>query len=291
MTKVAFISDVHGNAEALEAVLTDICSRAIHRIICLGDVASYNADQDACFRILAENKIEWLAGNHDLMAAGLLQPLECSLKAFYAAMRARRSLSPEWASHIRRLPLMLTDREFITFHASPYRVDEYLTTERQLLHAASFIHQNRLPKVAFFGHTHRNCVFLIENGRAATLPQDEVLLEFGKTYLVNVGTVGEPRDGDQRAAYTEFDQDTRVVRFHRVGYDYNVSYNKSTNGRWRMPHSYVTKLLTIARLFGLRLRHEFFPALSDDPSIEAIRLRVNQSDKRALTSSKKRTPP
>src|SRR5688572_24911064 len=118
MTRFAFLSDVHGNLEALERVREDIAALAIDRVVCLGDVVSYNADQRACMELVIDEGIEWIAGNHDLIAGGLLSPVRCGAGARYSVLKARRELDPLGRQHLRGLPLLLRDDAFVAFHGS-----------------------------------------------------------------------------------------------------------------------------------------------------------------------------
>ncbi len=270
MAKVAFISDIHGNIDALRAVLSHIDDQGIGRIICLGDVASYNADQHACMEQLVDRGIEWIVGNHDLIAAGFLEPLNCNVSAYYAGMRARRYLDARWVTHIRRLAVFVRDQDFVAFHASPHAVDEYLTTDARLQRAAALLSDNGFPPVAFFGHTHCNAVFCVDQGSLTRLHGEELKLEPSGLHLVNVGSAGEPRDGDLRATYAEFDSATRVVRFHRIRYDYDTGRQKSLRDGWCMPPRRYSRFVAHARRFALRVRHKLMPRPRDNSSLVAI---------------------
>lgn len=278
MKKIAFFSDVHGNIEALDAVLTDIKNNNVERVICLGDLASYNADQHACMRRLREQQIEWIAGNHDLMAAGILEPLACSPCALYSSIRSRKRLKPEWRDFIRQLPLMILDDQFCAFHASPERVDEYLLNEQRVRRAASVMRDRGLPAIAFFGHTHQRQVHLLKEGQLTQLSDDEVEIDPETIYLVNVGTVGEPRGNDKNAHYVIFDPEARRVRFHAVAYDHDASWQRSIEQGWRQrPGSRVVALYYRFRRKIEQRRHRMFPRREDDSSLKMINERRNST--------------
>jgi predicted phosphodiesterase len=273
MTPVALISDVHGNLHALERVRQDIAGRRIERVICLGDVASYNADQDACMERVVRDGMEWIAGNHDLIAAGLLSPLSCSPAARFAAERARGALRPAWRERIRRLPLLIADEHLVAFHGSPRRVDEYLRAERDVRRASDVLRAAGVTRqVAFFGHTHRACVWsLRKDGMLRRRVGPVVALEDDEQHLVNAGTVGEPRTADHCATYVIYDPGARTVEFCRLAYAYREARLRSERGGWRrLDPGPCTRLLDHAARRASRVRSRLWPSPLDDASLAAI---------------------
>lgn len=278
MTKIALFSDVHGNIEALEAVLADIKNNDVERVICLGDVASYNADQHACMQRLLDQRIEWIAGNHDLMAAGILEPLACSPYALCSSIRARKRLEPKWRDHVRQLPLMIVEDQFCAFHASPEKVDEYLISEQSVHRAAAAIRDRGLPAIAFFGHTHQCRVHQLKEGQLNQSSESEVEIDPEAICLVNVGTVGEPRGKDKSAHYVTFDPDARSIKFHAVAYDHDTSWQRSIEQGWRQrPGNWFTELYYTFRREAEHLRHKLFPRKEDDSRLTMINERKDNN--------------
>ena len=278
MKKIALFSDVHGNIEALDAVLVDIKNNDIKRVICLGDVASYNANQHACMQRLQDHNIEWIAGNHDLMAAGILEPLACSPYALCSSIRARKRLKPKWRDFIRQLPLMIVEDQFCAFHASPEKVDEYLISEQRVRRAADIIRERELPAVAFFGHTHQCRVHQLKQDQLNQSSDCEVKIDPEAIYLINVGTVGEPRGKDKHAHYVTFDPDARSVKFHTIAYDHDTSWQRSIEQGWRQrPGDRAAELYYKFRREAEHLRHKLFPRKEDDSRLAMINERKDSA--------------
>jgi predicted phosphodiesterase len=279
MARVALLSDVHGNVEALQRVREDMAARSVERIVCLGDLASYNADQHACMELAVADRMEWIAGDHDLMAAGLLASARCGTDARFAALKAKRELHPTWRAHIRRLPLVAMDEmdeRFVAFHASPRRVDEYLITESRVRDAVAHLHGRGLPRVVFIGHTHRPCVWTVAGDTIVRREGDRLTLDPDLVHLVNVGTVGEPRDADARATWVLFDSLADTVEFRRLDYDHQGARLKSEAGGWRRPQPGVlTKLFDRARRRAGQVRRSVLPLVDDDPTLETIGRRLD----------------
>jgi predicted phosphodiesterase len=277
MPKVALLSDVHGNLEALQRVREDMAAQSVTRIVCLGDLASYNADQHACMELAVADRMEWIAGNHDLMAAGVLSPARCGADARFAALKAKRELHPTWRAHIRRLPLVAMDEmdeRFLAFHASPRRVDEYLITEARVRDSVAHLSGRGLPRVVFFGHTHHACVWTLDGNTLVRREGERLALDPGLVHLVNVGTVGEPRDADPRATWVLFDSRAGTVEFRRLDYDHQGARRKAEAGGWRRkPAGMLTRLCDRARRRAAQVRRRVLPSASDDSSLETIRRR------------------
>jgi predicted phosphodiesterase len=277
LRRVAVLSDVHGNLEALRRVEEDIDRAGVDRVVCLGDVASYNADQHACMEAIVAKGWDWIAGNHDLIAAGVLAPINCGAAARYAASKAKRELTDEWRTYVLRLPLMLTDRHFVAFHASPRRVDEYIRTEHVARETIDFMRAAGLPPLAFFGHTHTDCVWSLVAGRLQRRVGDRLALEPHAVHLVNVGSVGEPRDGRACATYVVFDASERTIEFRRLDYDHRAARRKAVAGMWRRAkEGPLTRAYDRAIRRAGRLRHRLLPLPPDDSSLEAVGRRLGR---------------
>jgi hypothetical protein len=126
-------------------------------------------------------------------------PVHCGPQARYSASKARLEMTAAWRRHIRQLPLILADDVFAGFHAWPRRVDEYLLSEPRVRSAFAVLQARGLPDVAFFGHTHHSCVWTLRGAVLERREGQRLALDQGGRHLVNVGTVGEPRDGSPLA--------------------------------------------------------------------------------------------
>src|ERR1700757_2124743 len=214
--RFAIFGDIHANFEAFEAVLADAKREKCDRFICLGDVVGYNADPQACLAIVRELKCPVVKGNHDEYASSL-----CSLETFNplaeSAIRwTRDTLIPAEKELLGSLPLTTDVESFTIVHATLDGPGEWGYVLNQLDAAASFSKQK--AQVCFFGHTHAPRLY-IRDGSVVGLPLEQVVIEPQRKYFINVGSVGQPRDGDWRAAYAIFDYDKNRVRLRRVRYD------------------------------------------------------------------------
>jgi diadenosine tetraphosphatase ApaH/serine/threonine PP2A family protein phosphatase len=217
--KYIIFSDVHGNLEALDAVLARGASEGVGFHICLGDIIGYGADPNACIdAILKLPAFACVKGNHD---AAVIDPGERSFFHSVALEGVRfteTTLTEENKKFIENLPYVYTsDGLFIAVHASPYRPEawEYVLDQGGAKRAfGAMEHQ-----LAFIGHSHTPVVFS-DDGRAERfMPGDRLKIKQGVRYVINVGSVGQPRDGNPDASFIVFDDEKLTVEIKRVEYD------------------------------------------------------------------------
>ncbi len=192
------VSDIHGNREALEAVLASARGQ-YDRIVCLGDLAGYGADPNFVVDWARANVSAIVRGNHDKVCTGLESLYSYRPAARAAAEWSMNALSGENRAYLERLPRgPLPYEGFDLVHGSPVDEDEYLITVNDVAAIAKEIE----TPLSFFGHTHHQGGFLIARGGVKTIDSHVTLqLEQGYRYLVNPGSVGQPRDGNPQAAY------------------------------------------------------------------------------------------
>jgi len=228
-TRYAIISDVHANIEALGAVLQEIDRERVGEIVCLGDIVGYNASPNECVELIRRRGIRAIAGNHDRAAVG--EPRSLPGKARFAVDWTSARLKPDNSGYLRRLPSqMLVDGRFFVVHGAlhPEPNDElHLSNDARVEASFRELETGRFgSRICFFGHTHRPVVY--EQGLTATrVKGEEVALRPDAHYLVNPGSVGEPRDRDVRAAYALFDAERGLVTFRRVSYDWQAARERS----------------------------------------------------------------
>jgi diadenosine tetraphosphatase ApaH/serine/threonine PP2A family protein phosphatase len=196
----AVISDIHGNLEALEAVLRDVPD-GTERIYCLGDVIGYGASPNECCDLVREREMPTISGNHDLAVTDLSTDLAWFNPVAAAAVEwTREQLTEENARFLRALPRMMQEEGVLFVHGSVRDPDEYImnrTAARENLAILEKEYPN--VRVCFFGHTHVKTVVPSPNGMS---PGSRTLdLGSDGPYLVNPGSVGQPRDGDTFASY------------------------------------------------------------------------------------------
>jgi diadenosine tetraphosphatase ApaH/serine/threonine PP2A family protein phosphatase len=224
--KYLIFSDVHGNLEALEAVLSHGKDAEVEFYICLGDIIGYGADPNGCVEaIKALPAYACVKGNHD---AAVVNPRERSFFHSVALEGVRftdATLTEENRQFIEQLPYTYTsDDLFIAVHASPYQPEswEYVLDQGGAKRAfGATPHQ-----IAFIGHSHTPVVFR-DDGRAERfLPGDVLEFKDGVRYVVNVGSVGQPRDGNPDASFVIFDDEELTAKIMRVAYDRKTAAEK-----------------------------------------------------------------
>jgi predicted phosphodiesterase len=215
------LADLHANWHALDAVLTQAGTK-FDQIICCGDLVGYNAAPGKVLEWTREHCNTVIRGNHDKVIAGI-EDLEWFNEIAQAAARwTIGQLDREQLDYLRNLqkgPIQL--EHFELFHGSPRDEDEYISTSRE---ASTCFPEIERP-LAFFGHTHLQGGFFFRRGRVGAIPQVRTVndgaafeLEPDAVYMVNPGSVGQPRDGDPRAAYATYDSEQRLVTLRRVEY-------------------------------------------------------------------------
>lgn len=212
------LSDIHANLEALDAVLASASAHGADRILCLGDVVGYGPDPNACAARLLHAGITTLAGNHDLAAIGGEDLSRFNALARAALVWTAAHLEPETREFLRTLPARLHEPAFLAVHGSPRDpAAEYVVTTtvaRRNFEAETF-------DLCFVGHTHIPAAFVLDEigvRRVDVEPGVPLTVPGGARAIVNVGSVGQPRDGDPRAAYVVFDAASREIVLHRVPY-------------------------------------------------------------------------
>jgi predicted phosphodiesterase len=251
------LSDIHSNWEGLEASLAAVDGR-YDEILCLGDIVGYGADPNRC--------VEWVRancktgavvrGNHDKVCCGLDPGEEFNNTALRAARWTQEQLTPENLEYLRALqvgPAVIpavvpgtvavpdpeTPRDFLLVHGSPLDEDEYLVSGTD----AGMAFEHQAHRLTFFGHTHVQGGFIanppahdwwghgsgariIRMKNGAGIVKNVLEIEDTEKYLLNPGSTGQPRDGDNRAGLAVFDVDARTVEYWRIPYDIEVAQSR-----------------------------------------------------------------
>ena len=221
------LSDIHANLEALDAVLA--AEPAPDATLVLGDLVGYGADPNAVIdRVRALPATLFIRGNHDKVGAGIDSVRSFNHLARHAIEWTSATLTSErtaWLAALPRGPMIVDDAVEIC-HGSPFDEDVYIFDE---LDARRALVVSRRP-LCLFGHTHVPAAFRFENAfEAIPIRRDaafELPLDGEARYLVNCGAVGQPRDGDWRAAFGVLETDNRRLTFHRVSYDVGAAQEK-----------------------------------------------------------------
>ncbi len=231
--KLAILSDIHANLEALQATLRQISDQAVDRILVLGDIAGCNSNPTECIALLRQLGPFCIAGNHDRAVCGQITTDGFSHAAVRAVAWTRRQLSADDLDFLAELPLQLTvQQHLVGVHGALHpdtgcelvRLDS--DKKRWLSFGALVAHPSG-ARICAFGHTHRLGIFELRGGRVRARMGDEVFLRDDAYYLINPGTVGQPLIADRRATYLVLDSARQVVTIHRVEYDASIPLAKS----------------------------------------------------------------
>ena len=217
--KTGILSDVHGNVEALTAVLEDMQQRGVDDVVCLGDCVGYGAEPDRCLDILTEACSNIVAGNHDLAAAGKLDESRFNSLARSSVHFTRSKLRKPQLEYLAELPMTAAHDDMLLVHASPSEPMAFPYIKD--CHGARTVFEAGEFKLAVFGHTHQPMAFQCDSSRNVTVSLNPTIsLQLDHcSYFINVGSVGQPRDCDPRSCYSIFDSEQQQLRLHRVEYD------------------------------------------------------------------------
>jgi diadenosine tetraphosphatase ApaH/serine/threonine PP2A family protein phosphatase len=238
--RVAIVSDIHGNRHAFEAVLDAIETSECHEMWCLGDLVGYGAEPDACVELARRYAALCLAGNHDLGVCGTLPLEEFSRGAALAARWTQGVITADTREFLEKLEPSHLDEDVGLFHASPRDpVWEYVLSPLQ----AELCLDAQSHRVCLIGHSHVALSFSRADGQSATgqtRGSDERLDVAQGEWLINPGSVGQPRDGDPRAAWLELDLEAWEAVYRRT--DYDIAGAAAAIRAARLPDSLAERL-------------------------------------------------
>ncbi len=267
----AIVSDIHANLPAWRAVLADLTTAGAERIICLGDVVGYGPQPREVLASLYRHVDAFVMGNHDAVACGRMTPERFNSQA---------RVLIEWTSQ----QLSRRAKEFIDSAALSLTGDGFTCVHGELGQPGAF-HYLMEPSdtdpsweatddaLIFVGHTHRAGLFVRgSSGVTHPLPAEDFILEAGKRYIVNVGSVGYPRDGDPRAAYCLYDSSSRAVYFRRVHFDYEALMEAVREAGLEEPSRPLLKRDPVSLRRPVRDQLEFDPASKASQMVTGVTL-------------------
>lgn len=220
--KIAVISDIHSNLAALKRALEYIQSEKPDKIVCLGDIVGYGPRPNECIELIRENCQISLMGNHDHAVLGLTDTYHFNQYAREAINWTRRTLIVQNKSYLENLPFSHHENEILYVHSTPEYPEEwhYILSGYE---AKQYLERIR-QKVCFVGHSHIPVVY---GGESSNIYQEEILLDFQKhKYVINVGSVGQPRDGDPRLCFIIYDTQSGQLRYIRLEYPIQETYDE-----------------------------------------------------------------
>jgi predicted phosphodiesterase len=250
--KYGLISDLHANVEALEAVLARLAAEGVDRIACLGDVVGYHANPNECVQLVRDRCTYVIAGNHDRATLGTIGMSEFGFVARRAVHWTAERLAADHAAFLRALDITgPIDATAMMVHGAlvPEPNDRFhITTPERITANLERLAAAGGPRVCFFGHTHRGVAHALRDSGVETLRNPaSVELEPGVAYLINPGSVGQPRDGDWRAACAIYDSGRRRVDFMRVEYDVSACRAKAAAAGLLEPPTIARRSFEVAR--------------------------------------------
>jgi diadenosine tetraphosphatase ApaH/serine/threonine PP2A family protein phosphatase len=227
--RIGIFSDVHANLEALQAVLSGYQQAKIDRYICLGDIVGYGANPNECCQIIRDLADLVILGNHDAACSGRMSTNWFNAAARMAVEGHQHMLDTAHMSWLAQLPYRIELDDMLFCHGSPYQQEEfpYILDEADV---AAIVQRGCADQALIFvGHTHRGTAFICSEQPVLRIwedPRTTIQMLPDHRYIFNVGSVGQPRDGDWRASYAIFDTEARSFELRRAEYDVDTASEK-----------------------------------------------------------------
>lgn len=217
---IALISDIHANIEALEAVFKSIGQYDVESICCLGDIVGYGPNPNECVNLIREKCAHVLIGNHDYAAIGKTDIEYFNQYAKAAAYWTRKHLTEENKKYLAALPFTHQNDEMLMVHASPTNPAHWYYILNP--YDAQIEMEAFSQPLCFIGHSHVPLIYSTNN----VIKDTYFSFKSEQKYIVNVGSVGQPRDGNHKACYALYDPDTHSLDYIRLDYEVQKTYSK-----------------------------------------------------------------
>ncbi len=210
-------SDIHSNWEAFSVLLDFLEKEKFDKLIFLGDAVGYGADPDKVVKELSQLNISKCAGNHDWAAVDKFSLEYFNPIAKYAIEWTKKSISSFTFNFLFSLPLKHEEKDFFCVHGSIFKPDKfyYITNIEEAHLNFSLLEKN----ICFVGHTHRPGVYIKKEDKIFFSRNEELILNSKFRYIINVGSIGQPRDGDPRICFCIYDEDKKKITYKRLEYD------------------------------------------------------------------------
>ena len=235
--RIALFADIHANLEALETVLADAQEQGCSDYVCLGDVVGYNANPAECLERIREIGCPVVKGNHDEDCGGEHSLDAMNPVAAEALLWTRKQLNEEQRDWLRKLRMVRQVEDFTIVHSSldQPQVWNYVTNKFDAMSSFSY----QFTKLCFHGHTHVPRVFS-KDDKVNELPAEQIEFDENLKYFINVGSVGQPRNGDWRACYAIYDVPANTLIYRRLEYDIVTAQKKVRDAG--LPEMLATRL-------------------------------------------------
>ena len=222
--RYVIVSDIHGNLEALQAVVMECQKLQIQTFLCIGDVVGYGASPKECINLLGKIKAKVVAGNHDWAVSGRLDASYFTEDGKAAVEWTRSQISFETIQALSNLPLVYKNQDLILVHATLHSPERFIYMEDYEKAQATFELMDK--SICFVGHTHVPQIYVQQNGKIYLLPQQEIEVNLENKYIINVGSVGQPRDENPMASFCIYDTNAQLVEIRRVQYNIKEAQRK-----------------------------------------------------------------
>ncbi|NQT32765.1 MAG: metallophosphoesterase family protein [Candidatus Omnitrophica bacterium] len=210
------LSDIHSNLPAFEAVIKAF-PKKYDKIICAGDIVGYGAEPNECIKLLLSLGADNILGNHDAAVIGKMNSSNFNEYAQEAVFWTQAHIAGGSRNYLEGLEHIRKEDFFTAVHGTLHRAEkfQYMMTGADAMHTFEILE----TQVCFVGHSHLPGVFVSRNGRLTGILNERIPLQPDAKYIVNAGSVGQPRDGDPRACFCTYDTDKSEIGYHRVEYD------------------------------------------------------------------------
>jgi len=222
--RYGLVADIHGNLEAFSAVLKELDKEKVAQVICVGDIVGYGADPRACLNKIKNLSILSVAGNHDWAAVKKTDVDYFNTHAKEAVLWTERQLKKDDAAFLKDLPLLIEKENFQLVHASLVNPSEWRYVFNFYDAKSNFTLMKK--SLLFIGHSHVPVMFFMSKGRIGYSMRSHLKIKDEVKYIINVGSVGQPRDGDPRACYVIYNDAKKEIIYKRTAYSVEKAQSK-----------------------------------------------------------------
>ncbi|MCF7898233.1 MAG: metallophosphatase family protein [Candidatus Omnitrophica bacterium] len=240
--RYGIFSDIHSNLEAFSEAVNYFNGRKIDRFICLGDIVGYGPDPQQCLEVVKKLKSKTIAGNHDWATVGKFNLNYFNWCAQKALSWTQKKINEKGWKYLHGLPLIYKKNNFYCVHGSLDKPKNfnYTITPSQVQLNFSLLD----ARLCFIGHSHITEVFCLNKGQIKHLRKEKINIEKDKKYIINVGSIGQPRDGDPRLSLCVYDTDKQLLTFKRI--EYNIKKTADKIIKKKLPE-FLAKRLYLGR--------------------------------------------
>jgi len=222
--RYAIFSDIHSNLEALKSIITYLKKEKIEQYLCVGDIIGYGTDPQPCIELVQELKSQVVMGNHDYVVGNLAELNLLNDWAQKGILFSKEKLTKSSLLYLKNLPLILSNDTFTLVHSSLAFPDLWSYIMDSFDAKQSFDHQQ--TPLCFIGHSHKSGIFEKRGSNVSFKEKSCLKPEEGIQYIVNVGSVGQPRDRDPRSSFVIYDTEENYLEIKRVAYDIKSTQEK-----------------------------------------------------------------